>query len=238
MLDRVGRQAAAENVDELIHVPVSDRLPKAQLVTAFLQRPLKASSQVTTLTPTVRWSESESEVSASWSQPRRQVEHVSRPEEEIVNGLARAAHLGRVLLVAQRELERWLVDQPALLAGHPQHEDAWVRGGLEGLARRAACSTRSPEPDAPACARASGRRRELGPMQMQALKDNRRAALPLVEHAVDVGRAGETARAPRDFCGVVANGELLARLDEPESREAQPARRDEALDFDSERRSS
>ena len=53
----------------------------------------------------------------------RQVEHVARPEDEVVYGLARPAHLGRILLVAQRELERGLVDEPALLAGHLQDED-------------------------------------------------------------------------------------------------------------------
>src|SRR5918995_5100491 len=72
---------------------------------------------------------------------------------------------------------------------------------------------------------------ELGPMQMQALEHDRGAALPLGEHAIDVRRAGEAAGAPRDFRRVVADGELLVRLDEPESREAQPARRDEALDL-------
>ncbi|MGH3063670.1 MAG: hypothetical protein ACRDMK_04965 [Gaiellaceae bacterium] len=55
--------------------------------------------------------------------------------------------------------------------------------------------------------------------------------LPFGEHAIDVGGPGKAGGTPRDVRRVVADGELLARLDEPEAREAQPARRDQALDL-------
>jgi hypothetical protein len=72
---------------------------------------------------------------------------------------------------------------------------------------------------------------ELGPVQVQPLEHDRRAALPFGEHAIDVEGPGEARGTPGDVCRVVADGELLARLDEPEAREAQPARRDQALDL-------
>jgi hypothetical protein len=72
---------------------------------------------------------------------------------------------------------------------------------------------------------------ELGPVKVQPLEHNRRAALPFGEHAINVGDPGEAGGPPGDVRRVVADGELLARLDEPEAREAQPARRDEALDL-------
>ena len=94
-----------------------------------------------------------------------------------MNGLTRPTHLGRVLLVAQRQLERGLVDKPALLAGHLQHEDVMgvvVDGEALRSTRRVVrihlsrMSERALERAAEAA--------ELGPMQMQPLEHDRRSA--------------------------------------------------------------
>jgi hypothetical protein len=62
------------------------------------------------------------------------------------------------------------------------------------------------------------------------LEDDRRAGFELLEHAPDVGGAGERRRPPGKVDGVVVDLELGAFLDEPESREADAARADEPLD--------
>ena len=66
---------------------------------------------------------------------------------------------------------------------------------------------------------------------MEALEHDRRAALPFGEHALDVRRAGEGGRAPGDVDRVVADAQLIARLDKTETRVAQVARADELLDL-------
>ena len=169
----------------------------------------------------------------------RQVEHVPRPEDEVVHGLARTAHLGGVLLVLQRQLERWLVNEPALLAGDLKHEDVVrvvvhreplrrarrvVRVHLRGMAQRA--FERAAE------------RAELRPVEVEALQDDRRPALPFGQHAIDVGRPGEAGGTPGDVGRVVADGKLLARLDEPEPGKRSPPEVTSRSTSASERRSS
>lgn len=67
---------------------------------------------------------------------------------------------------------------------------------------------------------------ELGerlPVQVQALEDDRRAALELGEDPLDVCGAREGLRPPGEVLRVVGDLELRSGLREPEAREAQPA---------------
>ena len=67
----------------------------------------------------------------------REVERVAGPHRDVQHRLARIAHLGRVLLVLQRQLEDGRVDEPALLALDLQAEDVVrVVVHLEPLCRR------------------------------------------------------------------------------------------------------
>ena len=69
---------------------------------------------------------------------------------------------------------------------------------------------------------------ERQPEVVEALKDDRRAALELLEHAVHLGDAGERRRPPGEIARVA--GDRLARLDEPERRLADPRLGDQTLD--------
>jgi len=73
--------------------------------------------------------------------------------------------------------------------------------------------------------------RERGVVDVQSLQDDRRAAHELSGDALDPSGAGEGRRLPRDVLGVVAERELLAFLDEAESRIAKAAVRGAALDL-------
>ena len=68
-------------------------------------------------------------------------------------------------------------------------------------------------------------------LQLEGLEDDRRAALELGRDALDAGRPREWLRRPRDVLRVVGEDDLLALLDDPESRPAQASVRDAPLDF-------
>jgi hypothetical protein len=73
--------------------------------------------------------------------------------------------------------------------------------------------------------------RERRPAQVQSLEDDRRPVLELREDALDLGRAGERFRPPRDILRVRGDLELGARLGETEARVAKPAGREQPLDI-------
>src|SRR5215470_12047948 len=66
----------------------------------------------------------------------REVERVTRAENEVVSRLAVGSELVRVALVLERQLEQRLVQQPALLAGDLQDQDV-VRVVVDGEPLRA-----------------------------------------------------------------------------------------------------
>jgi hypothetical protein len=65
---------------------------------------------------------------------------------------------------------------------------------------------------------------------VQALEDDRGAVLELREDALDLGRAGERRRPPREVGRVGRDVELRARLGEPEAGVAEPSGREKPLD--------
>jgi hypothetical protein len=72
---------------------------------------------------------------------------------------------------------------------------------------------------------------ERGMVELECLKDDRRAALELGGDPFDVGGAGERRRRPGDVLRVVAEPDLRILLDDPERGVPQPAGRDPALDL-------
>ncbi len=122
-LDRLGRQAASQDLDELVRVAGSERAPEAELAATLLQRRLEGVQPGDDVDADREVERVGVRGERLVKPASRQVEHVPRPKHEVLNGLTGAAHLRRVLLVLQRELERGLVDEPALPAGDLQHED-------------------------------------------------------------------------------------------------------------------
>jgi hypothetical protein len=57
-------------------------------------------------------------------------------------------------------------------------------------------------------------------LHLEGLQDDRRTALEGRRDALDAGRPREWLRRPRDVLRVVGEGNLLAFLDDPESRPA------------------
>ena len=53
----------------------------------------------------------------------RQVQNVAGRQGQVVDRVARGSELGLVALVAERELEHGVVDEPALVARDLEHED-------------------------------------------------------------------------------------------------------------------
>ena len=77
------------------------------------------------------WSESESEVSAWWSQPRGRYIVSPARSDDVQHRVAGRTERRLVALVLQRQLERGLVDQPALLA-RDLERDHLVRVVVDG----------------------------------------------------------------------------------------------------------
>ncbi len=67
----------------------------------------------------------------------RQVENVPGRQGQVVDRVARGSELGLVALLAERELEHGVVDEPALVPGDLEHEDV-VCVVVDGQALRAA----------------------------------------------------------------------------------------------------
>jgi hypothetical protein len=71
-----------------------------------------------------------------------------------------------------------------------------------------------------------------GPMvEVECLDDESGAPLELGRRALDVDRAGERRRPPRDVARVAANADALTRLDEPESGIAESGRAQQPFGF-------
>jgi hypothetical protein len=151
----------------------------------------------------------------------REVEHVARPQHPVLDGLARLAQLRRVPLILQRQLERRLVHEPPLLTRDLEHEHVVrVVVNRQALSRSRRVVRVRLRRVAESLLERTTERANVGPSQVQPLEDDRRAALPLGEHSLDIGRARERRRAPGDVGRIVARPELLACLDETEARVA------------------
>ena len=152
----------------------------------------------------------------------RQVERVAGLEHEIEHRHAGSAELRPVPLVAQRELDGGLVDEPALAARDLEDEDV-VRVVVDGEALRPARREVRVRLHGVAEQRLELARvhRERRPVQVEALEHDRRAGLVLRRDDPDPSRPGEGHRPPGDVGRVVADVELFAGLDEAERRMAE-----------------
>ena len=157
-----------------------------------------SSIQRRTLTPTVMWSESESDVSAWWSQPRGRYIVSPGAQRHVQHRLAGRAERRLVALVLQRQLEHGLVDEPPLLARDLEREHL-VRVVVDGQSLRPARrvvgvrlrGVAEVRLELPAVAR------ERQPEVVQPLEHDRGAGFELREHARDVGDARERPPAAR-----------------------------------------
>ena len=162
----------------------------------------------------------------------REVERVAGLHGHVENRLAGRAHLRHVLLVLQRQLEDGRVDEPALLAFDLEAEDvvgvvvnreALGAGGRVVGVRLGRMAELGLE--------LSAERRQRRMLHLEGLQDDRRAARELRRDTFDAGRPREWLRRPRDVLRVVGEDDLLALLDDAESRPAQASFRDAPLDF-------
>ena len=155
--------------------------------------------------------------------PAGHVQHVARLQHEVEHRLPGLPQLRAIALVAERQLERRLVDEPALPACDLQAEHV-VRVVVDGQALRA--------PRREVRVRLN-RLLQLGLEQPAERRQRwmgvwsawRTTVAPLANaewRARDVDRARERHGPPRDVGRVVAEVEPLTRLDEAERGMAQP----------------
>ena len=161
----------------------------------------------------------------------RHVQRVAGAQRELEHGRAGLAERRRPALRLQRQLEHRVVHAPVLLAGDLKDEDV-VRVVVDGEALRA--------PRRVVRVRLHGllelrlqlpaEARERRPVEVEALEDDRRAALECRRDRVRVDHAREGLRPPREIGRVVGLGDRAAFANQPQRRCTQAAGGDQPLD--------